>query len=362
MSAVLCAATGCFFSSQEPPVTLPSDVYVDAATGNDISGDGTPANPYRTISRAVAVLYVAAGYSEDDWWSPAPWSPVTLHVAPGIYNQNHGEEAFLLSNMNLVGEGTSRDEVVIAVGIRCLGDSSLRGVTASEAISLMQPDPTQFRGCSVLLDNASIRTIEAEECASDVQITNSRFGRIALQNLSGGVSVEHCESDGTSGMRVWTQGPVLVRDVKIVGGYGGLIVSGGSVTLTDNEIRDSSDGIYVSGTTAVLDGNTVSGCGYSGLVFSSETTITLADNEIVGNMIGIGIVGSTSGEIATAGTNIIRGNDMNIDDQRDAYSGDLFIRGITWDDPQPSGILHGPTVWDPGFQVHIENTGNSLVF
>lgn len=360
--AVLCGLTGCMLQPPDVPIHLPSDVYVDAASGNDTTGDGTAASPYRTISGAVTALYDAAGWTEDDWWSPASWAPVTLHVAPGLYNVNHGETGSLLNGMNLVGEGASRDDVVIAVGIGVLGDSTIRGITVSDIV-LSQKDRTLFDGRSVVLDDVVVGSVWAEDCASEIKIRNSRFGGISLHLMTAAVEIEDCESTGQGGIRVDSDGSVVVRSVMIIGGKVGLqAFSSVSVVLAGNEIRDSDSGIYVDGGTVLLESNTVSGCQLIGLEFSSETAITLADNEITGNMVGISIDGDTSGEVVTSGTNVVKGNDVNIDDRRASYSEEFFIRGITWDDPQPSGAIHGPTGWIPGFRVHIENVGNTLVF
>ena len=177
ISTTLFALSGCFFHNQEPPVVLPSDVYVDATSGDDAGGDGTHESPYRTISKALAVLYGTAGYTEADWYFPASWSPVTLHAAPGIYNRNHGEdERLLLSNISLVGQGASRNDVVVAVAISLLGDSSLRGITASGEVSLSQGYSPPFRGCSVLLENTSIDVLGRRTAAPMSELSTPALG------------------------------------------------------------------------------------------------------------------------------------------------------------------------------------------
>jgi len=360
--AILVGLAGCMLQPPDIPISLPSDVYVDAASGNDVSGDGTLARPHRTISKAVAGLYAAARWTDDDRWSRAPWEPVTLHILPGLYNVNHGETGIFLNNMNLVGEGASRSDVVIE-GLHALGDCVIRRVSVYGDVNLSQVERVLFSGCTVAIDDVVVGSVWAEDCASEIKIRNSRFGGISLSLLTAAVEIEDCESTGPGGIRVASDGSVVVRDVKIVGGKIGLqAYSPISVVLADNEIRDSDSGIYVGGGPVLLESNTVSGCQLIGLEFSSETAITLTDNEITGNMVGISIDGGTSGEVVASGTNVVKGNDVNIDDRRAPYSEEFFIRGITWDDPQPSGAIHGPTGWIPGFRVHIENVGNTLVF
>ncbi|MBV9720269.1 MAG: DUF1565 domain-containing protein [Candidatus Eremiobacteraeota bacterium] len=87
MAAVaVVSGTGCTRWGQPGPVTPTlaplTDIYVDAVHGSDTSGNGSQTLPYKTLTKAVAVLTSAK--------SVAPGG-VTIHLAIGDYNKANGE-------------------------------------------------------------------------------------------------------------------------------------------------------------------------------------------------------------------------------------------------------------------------------
>ncbi|MFP4039276.1 MAG: right-handed parallel beta-helix repeat-containing protein [Desulfosudaceae bacterium] len=62
-----------------PAAGYAADYYVDIQNGNDISGDGSETNPWKTLHNACTILGEFA-------------TPNTLHVAPGIYSVANGED------------------------------------------------------------------------------------------------------------------------------------------------------------------------------------------------------------------------------------------------------------------------------
>ena len=77
----------------EPPV-LPADLYVNASTGNNTTGDGSSGNPWKTITYALTQLF-RSGH--------------TIHIAAGTYNTSSGETfpIEMKNGVSLSGAGAS---------------------------------------------------------------------------------------------------------------------------------------------------------------------------------------------------------------------------------------------------------------
>ncbi len=65
-----------------PTVAPLSNLYVDASTGSDTTGNGSMSKPYKTLTKAVAVLTAAKSVSP---------SGVTITLEPGNYDSANGE-------------------------------------------------------------------------------------------------------------------------------------------------------------------------------------------------------------------------------------------------------------------------------
>jgi hypothetical protein len=76
-----------------------ADYYVDALSGDDITGDGTPTTPWRTITRALSL---------------PPTAGSVIHVAPGIYDETLGETFPILMLPGITARGADRDTTVVA--------------------------------------------------------------------------------------------------------------------------------------------------------------------------------------------------------------------------------------------------------
>ncbi len=84
--AGLVSGTACTRWGQPGPVTPTlaplSTIYVDAVTGSDSTGNGSVAKPYKTLTKAVAVLAAAKQLSS---------TGVAINLSPGDYNAANGE-------------------------------------------------------------------------------------------------------------------------------------------------------------------------------------------------------------------------------------------------------------------------------
>ena len=326
--------------------SIPEDLYVDANSGSDTDGDGTQRNPYKTITKAASV---ASGDGNSH----------TLHVAAGVYNSELGEESPLElgQGINLVGEGTIRDDVKIAVVINCVSNSSLQNVECYRGIVLTE----RVAGTALV----NVHTYGAE-------------GQVAIRAEGGensiitGCLIEEC----ITGIRIAQP-----------------------LTVTNTEIKDCTTGIAVAsdGKLALISGCAISNCGYGVYMYSGNATIEndtmtnniravyidnysnvhllIADTSITGSSITDNAAGLAVSEHSSAsmmvdlgggplgssgGNTITASKGYNIRDDRLPYSGSIYAKNNTWNDPQPSGTVTGPTDNPPNYI--IKNEGNRIIF
>jgi parallel beta-helix repeat protein len=85
-------------STSNTPPTYAIDLYVNANTGNNLTGDGSEANPWKTITFAL---------------NQFPASSHIIHVAPGIYNTSLGETfpILLKSGVSISGAGAATTKI-----------------------------------------------------------------------------------------------------------------------------------------------------------------------------------------------------------------------------------------------------------
>jgi len=370
----LALLVGCFFTDipDNPSIQLPTNMYVDAENGNDVSGDGTLINPFRTITKALTGFYDLAGATED---IPRAGIPLTVHVARGIYNKPLGEaEGIILNNVILKGEGALRDDVEIRVGIRVVGSCEIEHAYCYGGLTLSQKYDATPPNAEATIDDVHADTIYIYTFRPEISILNSQLQIIEARDVYGSVTVQACQlsaNGGVSAISISSQEQITIADNVIAGDYvygimasttaqEGIIVAGNTVAGCNwGGITVGADG-----TEAILRRNVISGCKQGpGISISSGTDNTLESNTVTSCRIGISVWGETSNTVAVIGDNTIIGSsDYNLLDARLAHSGPLVIRGIMWDNPQPSGRIDGPTLSIPGSNYHIENEGNSLIF
>lgn len=116
----------------------PTTIYVNAATGNDVTGDGTEAAPYKSISAAV----MSAGSGD------------TIMVADGTYSPSETAEEFPLEFIEtdvtvvgdtwatLDGEGLSEVFVIVGSTVTLEGIAITGGFTDSEGGGLLSTEST----------------------------------------------------------------------------------------------------------------------------------------------------------------------------------------------------------------------------
>jgi hypothetical protein len=81
-----------------PTVTPLSSIYVNPASGSDTTGNGSNSKPYRTLTKAVAVLASAKAFAQ---------SGVTIFLAAGTYSTANGETFPIVVPTNVTISGTN---------------------------------------------------------------------------------------------------------------------------------------------------------------------------------------------------------------------------------------------------------------
>lgn len=368
-----------------PPT--PKDLWVDANDGSDTTGDGSAGNPYKTITKALQEA------ESQNWLA-------TIYIAPGIYNAFLGEVfPMQVRDANLIGQGATPDDVQIIGWIEAYGDLAFSNFSSGPEITIhsgpedsvtLQDLKVEWNvdvsgsysspAGTVLIQNVSADKIIVTNGA-DILIEDSDCNRLDVRGEN--ATVRRCSAGA-----IWELGitdDAVIEDCTIGSVYGikggqvvvtactitgvvdvrqgtvtitGNTFVGGSITvghtvgetvfalISDNEISNATTGITVLGSASVkLNGNDVTLCGSYGVRISSDSP----DIDLGG------------GSFASAGGNIIRDNGYNIRDERPAHTGyPIYAKGNTWDDPQPTGTVAGPTDNSPNHV--IDNTGNSIIF
>lgn len=333
------------------------DLYVDANSGSDAIGDGTSGNPLKTITKALAI---AGGASGRD----------TIHVAPGVYNAALGETFPLTCiEVDLLGEGTTPDDVKIVGTVNVESNSSLKDVRCYTNVTVGGTDalvrnvilkddtnPVAIRvsGTRLVVEDCLIETCVGGIKASGNQVT--------IRNNV----VRHTNRYGLYGVYVSSGSDVLVTDNFIENEQRGLEMRSG--VAESNTIRNCTRGIWIDYTSSPVElrGNSISDGVTAGVVISGDAEVILENNTIGPcSQEGVAVLNSAivdlgGGSLGGAGGNLFTGNRTNILDARTAFSGMLFAQGNTWADPQPSGIVNGPVIDRPNCEIAYE--GNSIIF
>lgn len=164
------------------PLAFANDVYVDVLHGDNITGNGTAAAPFATITKALSV--VAQGDS--------------VHVAPGVYSPSSGETFPLVlpNGVELLGSGIHQ---CVLTGE---GDGTLLDLNDGNLVSDFQLERAQVAVTSLLfhLDLNYLRRCRFENNTVAIEFTDwlhsdSRFVMVNCSLTENGVAIRH-ESSG----------------------------------------------------------------------------------------------------------------------------------------------------------------------
>jgi hypothetical protein len=271
-------------------------------SGDDTSGDGSLAAPYRSLTQALAAAPLGA----------------TIHVLCGTFSDTHGE-AFPLD----------------------VSGRAIAGVGATLA--------------SVVYEGADVNTVALVAFSGDVSVTGltlSGFTGNTIDVAGGTASIEDVrivssvsgDGDG-SGIRLDGGAVAELLRVDITGGDEGVSIGDfAAVRVVDSVIRGArGDGIDIGDAASLfVRGTRITGSASSGVEIGSPSSIDL-------------------GTADDPGGNTITGNaEWQIQDRRAAFAG-TTIMAIGNDLGTPvSGVQTGPSslaqVWE------IRNDGNQIDF
>ena len=307
-----------------------TDVYVDAVTGSNLTGDGSTSAPWQTIGHALAAIPVL------------PLEPHTIHVAPGLYDAALGEPFPLVLRpmMRLVSEAGSTATTIAGDG-------------APVPLILMESDPDADAfsfGPDTLVEGFALRDAEAGvfldsdwllvgPTLRDLDVRGMRWG-IRLQTFGQGGEGETdpvIESVVLSGntdeaLRLIALGGncrATLRDSVVEANVGhGMRLGNFSgttrLTLEDSFVlQNGGDGIFMTYTNegtveldahgCVIAGNTLAGLrnnGDSGL--GGIGTAALRRSTITGNQVGIESLQDMGMLVTDLSDSIVWGNDRDI--------------------------------------------------
>lgn len=192
-----------------PPTIAPlASIYVDPSTGSDSTGTGSDAKPYKTFTKAVAVLAVAKVLSS---------SGVTIFLSNGSYVAANGEKfpiviprTVTISGENFSG-GVGRGTFIDGIGEDTLFEQLLHAPVHSQYATLEVPP------------NVSVSLSDVYVGASKIKLPSSKAAYASLDVLGGTMNA------GTAAF-----GAGIVSALPNVSG---VIVPGGSLSCNSCQIR-----------------------------------------------------------------------------------------------------------------------------
>jgi len=244
-----------------------------SATGNDTTGNGTPARPYATFAQAVGNTSFGGMVSV---LGPGDYGPVTITQsitidgtsggsigfagdAEGVYISAGANANIVLRNLTVDGAGTGSDAIFIASSgttntVNVLIDNChLEGFTQI-GVGLGSESPTYvtIRNTAIQGGTLGVRTFQSSP----------------LTAINDHVTIDHSSIQGATSAGVFTRnGNVDILASSISGTVG---------TNAAGIMADTNATLNVQST--MITGNTIGACIYTSSTATLATTTTIADN------------------------------------------------------------------------------------
>lgn len=241
-----------------------TDIYVDAATGDNRAGDGSAEKPYKTITFALA-RSVQLG-------TPEPWH---IHVRPGTYNADPAKpsidrEVFPLKLRNgMLLEGTT-------AAAECIIDA--KHITSS-TFPILE---------GIGLSGITIRNLTLQ----NMNRTSDDGGAIHLNNTTG--TLEGCvirDNRASRGGGVWTNQSITIINNNFSGN------SGGGFFVDGNFTGDVSGHTFSGNSTNYLFSPNSGGFSVSGN-FTGDVLANTFSGNITGSGGGFFVNGNFTGDVS----------------------------------------------------------------
>ncbi|MEW6096951.1 MAG: right-handed parallel beta-helix repeat-containing protein [bacterium] len=238
---------GAVFGMGTLSVVNAATIYVDAVNGDDVMGDGTEENPYKTIGKGISV----AGSGD------------TVQCAPGTYT----ETVSIKKQVMLIGAGSDKS---------IIDASSLPGNPTVIWISNAYPQPYGVSGFKITGGKAGSWFYEGNGIYCDASANPS-----ITNNLISG--------NGRCGIYCFYGYPTITNNVITEnhgGGYreGGIVCSHSSPIITNNTISENSrNGIYCYYGSPPVTNNIISENRNYGIMREVESNPSIDYNNVWGN-------------------------------------------------------------------------------
>ncbi len=254
------------FSDEVPPTPTPTstptpyagpDFYVDGTDGNDTVGDGSPGNPWRTITHTIETI---TGSVSD---------PLTIHPGAGIYDEG---QIIMDSYESLIGVGPDQTEITsnAAWGTLITGDH-----TRVEGIYITNT----YHDALVPKFNSVVRNCKITSASIAVYVSSG--ANLLFENNTIILNNNH------SGIECWGSSDVTIRNNVITGNgvHGILLADSADVEITNNLVTENvSRGISTFSTGIVtIAFNTIHSNGNDGITCYNGASPVITNNIIVLN-------------------------------------------------------------------------------
>jgi len=209
--AGIASGTACTRWGQPGPITPTlapiSQLYVDSHTGSDSSGNGSQSKPYKTLTKAVAVLAAAK--------SIAP-NGATIFLATGNYGTRNGEvfPIVIPRDVAITGTNYGRD-LRSGTFINGVGEDTLFE-------SIVHAPPKTAYTTLEIAPTVSVSLNDVYVGASSIRLPGSKSGYVAVDTL------------GTLNASTSSLGAGIATSLRAVSG---VLVAGGSLTCSSCTIR-----------------------------------------------------------------------------------------------------------------------------
>jgi len=231
-----------------------NQLFVNPATGNDSTGDGSSTAPLKTITQALRV-------AQPD---------TVIQLAPGTYSTETGEffPLHLKPGVTILGDRPTKGKDIIIRG----GGYYLSPTFARQNITILGANKAAIAG--VTLTNPHPRGYGLWIESSSVTVTDNTFtgsthdGISVTGNSGGAIAGNYFVQNGANGITIYGISGPEVRDNHFENtGFGINIAESAAPVLIGNRITGNKDGILVQAhALPVLRNNTIVGNSRYGLV------------------------------------------------------------------------------------------------
>lgn len=241
-------------SSAQPIDSEAIQLFVNTSIGNDTTGNGTQASPYKTITQA---LRAAEGNT-------------VIMLAPGTYSAESGETfpLALKSGVTLQGDPASKGRNTIIKG----GAIFISPTFARQNIAVLAADRSSITGVTITNPHRRGYGLWVESSSpviSDNTFTgNTHDGISVTGNSAPMIRNNYFSENGANGITIFNSSrPEVRNNIFVKTGFGINVAQNAAPLLVENRIADNKDGVVVQGKAQpILRGNTIENNERDGIV------------------------------------------------------------------------------------------------